>query len=82
MNEPSLPEESLFLQALEIDSPDEQAAFLDRACRENPDLRQGIEALLRHHREGSGFLESPPTEVVAAAAQLTSSEPEAPALEA
>ena len=39
MNEPSLPEESIFAQALEIDSPAERAAFLDRACGQNPALR-------------------------------------------
>jgi WD40 repeat protein/serine/threonine protein kinase len=66
MKEQSLPEESLFWQALEIDSPHEQAVFLDRACGADADLRRSVEALLRHHREGSGFLEAPPTEVVAA----------------
>ena len=32
MTEPSLPEESIFAQALEIGFPAERAAFLDRAC--------------------------------------------------
>lgn len=81
MTEPSLPEESLFLQALEIGSPKEQAAFLERACGTNVELRRSVEALLRHHREGSDFLESPPTEVVAAAEQLTAPECEPPTLD-
>ena len=80
MTEPTLPEEALFLQALEIGSPEEQAAFLERACVTDSALRRSVEALLRHHREGSGFLESPPTEVAAAAEQLTARESEAPAL--
>jgi hypothetical protein len=75
-NEPTLPEESLFLQAIEIDSPDEQVAFLNRACGADAALRNVVEALLRHHREGAGFLETPPTEVVVAAEQLTIGEPE------
>ena len=45
MTEPSLPEESIFAQALEIDSPAERAAFLDRACGQNPALRAEVEAL-------------------------------------
>jgi len=80
-NEPTLPEESLFLQAVEIGSADERAAFLNRACGSDAELRRGVEALLRHHREGSSFLEAPPTEVVVAAAQLTTSEPDPPALD-
>jgi tetratricopeptide (TPR) repeat protein/serine/threonine protein kinase len=64
MNEPTLPEESLFLQALEYDSAEERAAFLDRECGANAELRRGVEALLHHHREGNHFLESPPTAVV------------------
>src|SRR5262245_42605098 len=80
MTEPTLPEESLFLQALEFDSAAEQAAFLDRECGGNAALRASIEALLRHHHEGSRFLESPPTEVVEAGAQLTAREHEAPSL--
>ena len=47
MNEQALPEESLFLQALEIDSCDELADFLDRACGSDADLRCSVEALLR-----------------------------------
>jgi tRNA A-37 threonylcarbamoyl transferase component Bud32 len=81
MSEPTLPEESLFLQALELSSAKEQAAFLDRECGANPELRSSVEALLRHHREGSGFLESPPTEVVVAGEQLTAGDAENSALD-
>jgi serine/threonine protein kinase len=81
MTEPTLPEESLFLQAIELGSAEEQAAFLDRECGTNAELRSSVEALLRHHRQGSGFLESPPTEVVAAGEQLTAGQADASALD-
>ncbi|HEX5104063.1 MAG TPA: bifunctional serine/threonine-protein kinase/formylglycine-generating enzyme family protein, partial [Pirellulaceae bacterium] len=81
MNEPTLPEESLFLQALELDSAADQAAFLDRQCGSNAELRSSVEGLLRHHREGSRFLESPPTEVIVAGEQLTAGQAETPALD-
>jgi hypothetical protein len=45
MTEPSLPEEPIFAQALEISSPAERAAFLDRACGQNPALRAEVEDL-------------------------------------
>jgi hypothetical protein len=44
MNEPSLQEESIFAQALRIGSVTERAAFLDRACGDNPSLRAEVEA--------------------------------------
>jgi hypothetical protein len=47
MTEPSLPEESIFAQALEIASAAERAVFLDQACGNNPALRAEVEALLR-----------------------------------
>ncbi|HEV3079719.1 MAG TPA: serine/threonine-protein kinase, partial [Gemmataceae bacterium] len=59
MTEPSLPEESIFAQALEIGSPAERAAFLDRACGQNPALRAEIEALLGAHGRAGGLLDLP-----------------------
>jgi tetratricopeptide (TPR) repeat protein len=59
MTEPSLPEESLFAQALEITSADERAAFLDRACGNNPALRAEVEALLRAHELSGDLLDLP-----------------------
>src|SRR4051812_25362882 len=47
MTEPSLPEESIFGQALEIDSAEERATYLDRACGTDRALRAEVEALLR-----------------------------------
>ena len=56
MTEPSLPEESIFAQALEIGSPAERVAFLDRACGQNPVLRAEVEALLGAHGRAGGLL--------------------------
>ena len=47
MTEPSLPEELIFGQAVEIESAEERAAYLDRACGADPALRSEVEALLR-----------------------------------
>jgi serine/threonine protein kinase/tetratricopeptide (TPR) repeat protein len=59
MTEPSLPEESLFARALEIESAAERAAFLDRACADNPALRAELEALLRAHEQSGDLLDMP-----------------------
>jgi hypothetical protein len=45
MNEISLPEETIFVQALEFRSAAEREAFLDRACGANPTIRAAVEAL-------------------------------------
>jgi serine/threonine protein kinase/WD40 repeat protein len=55
MSEPFLPEESIFAQALDIESASERLAFLDRACGSNPALRAEVEALL-HASGRSGDL--------------------------
>ena len=39
MTELSLPEESIFLQALDRESAAERAAYLDQACGDNEPLR-------------------------------------------
>jgi tetratricopeptide (TPR) repeat protein/serine/threonine protein kinase len=59
MTEPSLPAESVFAQALEIESAAERAVFLDRACGDNPALRAEIEALLRAHEQSGDLLDLP-----------------------
>jgi serine/threonine protein kinase/Flp pilus assembly protein TadD len=59
MTEPSLPEESVFAQAVEIPSAPERAAFLDRACANNPGLRAEVEALLRAHERSGDLLDLP-----------------------
>jgi len=59
MTEQSLPEESILLKALEIKSPGERAAFLDRACGENRDLRAEVEALLAASAKSGDMLDLP-----------------------
>jgi eukaryotic-like serine/threonine-protein kinase len=66
MTEPSLPEESILLQALEIASPAGRAAFLDRACGENRHLREEVEALLRAHAQSGDLLDLPEKPAVTA----------------
>jgi serine/threonine protein kinase/tetratricopeptide (TPR) repeat protein len=49
----------LFTEALQL--PDEQrAAFLERVCANDKDLRRRVEALLRSHEQIGDFLETPP----------------------
>ena len=57
MTEPSLAEESIFAQALEIGSSAERAAFLDRACGQNRVLRADVEALLGAHGRNGDLLD-------------------------
>jgi serine/threonine protein kinase/tetratricopeptide (TPR) repeat protein len=61
MSEPSLPEETIFAQALELESGAERAAFLDRACGSNPTLRAEVEALLRADAVAGDLLDLPET---------------------
>src|SRR5438552_5585582 len=52
-------EQSIFLQAIGLPAPAERAAYLDEVCRDNPELRAQLEALLAaHDRLGGG---TPPT---------------------
>jgi serine/threonine protein kinase/Flp pilus assembly protein TadD len=52
-------ERSVFLEALEIDDAMERAAFLERACAGDPDLRVEVERLLSVHLRDGSFLERP-----------------------
>jgi eukaryotic-like serine/threonine-protein kinase len=45
MNEPKPIAEELFEEALEL-SPEQRSAFLEKACRDSPELRRSVEALL------------------------------------
>src|SRR5262245_26717373 len=58
--------EALFFAALELESPADRMAFLDRHCG-HTELRRQIEELLDLDAQASGFLESPaapPTDMV------------------
>ena len=50
---------SIFAAALSKSSPEERAAFLDEACKGNPELRREVEALLQAHENAGSFLQRP-----------------------
>ncbi len=50
-------EQSIFIEALEKEDPVERAAFLDRACAADPDLRPRIERLFRRHEQADELLD-------------------------
>jgi serine/threonine protein kinase/tetratricopeptide (TPR) repeat protein len=52
-------EESIFAAALAIPSPTERAAYLDRACAGQPELRREVEQLLDAHADDN-LLDRPP----------------------
>src|SRR5262245_59627622 len=49
-------ERAVFTEALDRATPEERAAFLERACAGNPALRAQVEALLRTHDRAGDFL--------------------------
>jgi serine/threonine protein kinase len=67
MPETSLPQESIFLEALDVSSPAERAVFLERACGDNRVLRAEVESLLRAHAESGDLLDLPDKPGVSAA---------------
>src|SRR5262245_9492403 len=50
---------SIFLNAVEIDSPAQRQVYLDAACAGDEPLRREVEDLLRHCEQKGAFLESP-----------------------
>ncbi len=52
-------EETLFIEALEIADPAGRAAFLDRACAGNSNLRGRLDRLLAEHAQAGSFLGQP-----------------------
>ena len=59
MADPQLDERSIFLAAIEIDSPQERNKYLDGACANDAQLRTDVEALLREHETSQGLLDTP-----------------------
>jgi serine/threonine protein kinase/tetratricopeptide (TPR) repeat protein len=49
-------ERSIFMQALDLDDPREQEAYVRRVCGDDDPLRGRIEALLRSHRAAGSFV--------------------------
>ncbi|MCH7557545.1 MAG: protein kinase [Planctomycetes bacterium] len=50
---------AIFSEALEKQTAEERAAYLDQACGNDADLRSKVEALLKAHNEAGDFLEIP-----------------------
>jgi eukaryotic-like serine/threonine-protein kinase len=63
MNEPDTfqnrSEKEIFFEALDKNTPEERAAFLDGACGRNPALRARVIALLAVHFQQSAFMKKP-----------------------
>jgi serine/threonine protein kinase len=51
--------ETVFSEAIEIQSPEERRSYLDRACQGDIGLRQAVEKLISLHSQAGDFLESP-----------------------
>ena len=75
-------EETLFAQALAIQTPSERKAFLDEQCGDRIELREDLEQLLLASDRAGQFLNHPPHELqntVAGAEQETTDESDRPA---
>ena len=53
-------------------APEERAAFLTEACKEDDELRQEVESLLEYESASTGFLERPAGVVAAHGTGVTS----------
>src|SRR5262245_39912851 len=67
-------EKSIFLAALERETPREREAFLQEACANNARLRADVEELLRAHDRPGNMLDSVPAEVGAIRAEFDAAE--------
>jgi serine/threonine protein kinase len=56
---------SIFLEALEICSPEQRVAFLNEACGDDSKLRKRVEILLSAYEDAGSFLEKSPEELAA-----------------
>ena len=52
-------EKSVFLKALDIESPSERAAFIEVACQGNPDLLASVAALFNAHENDANPVDRP-----------------------
>lgn len=55
--------DSLFEAAVAIESADERAAFLEKSCGEDLELRKQLELLLQSDQQAGSFLDKPPAEL-------------------
>lgn len=59
MSEPEPNIDEIFLAALEKETPEERAEYLDQVCGDNAELRQRVERLLEAHPKAENFMERP-----------------------
>ncbi|HUV67377.1 MAG TPA: hypothetical protein VMW24_26035, partial [Sedimentisphaerales bacterium] len=59
MNEEPKDIKAIFSQALEKQTPEEQAAYLNEACGNDTVLRQRVEKLVKAHEQAGSFLDLP-----------------------
>ena len=52
-------ERSIFVEALEQETPAQRSAFLEKACGDDQALRQRVEALLASDEQAGSFLGKP-----------------------
>src|SRR5437870_2944976 len=71
----AMSEREIFDAALSIDEPAQRAAYLDRACADNPVLRERLDGLLSMHAQAGSFLESPAGAAVATVEEPVSEGP-------
>lgn len=67
--------DSIFLGALEIESPEQRAVFLQSSCGDDQPLRDQVEQLLRSHQQAGSFLDRPAPELDATIAPDGPSQP-------
>jgi serine/threonine protein kinase len=67
--------ESIFVGALQRQTPDDRAAYLAAACGDDADLRGQVERLLAAHPRAVNFLEQPAAAAFAATGTLTPDQP-------
>ncbi len=56
--------DSIFCAAIEIESPEERQAAVERACAGDHELKRQVERLLRAHVHGRGILDAPAQTVI------------------
>jgi serine/threonine protein kinase/Flp pilus assembly protein TadD len=61
--------ESIFFAALDKDSPEERAAYLDQVCGPDPELRGCVERMLKAHPKVGDFLQAPVPDLAATVAE-------------
>jgi tetratricopeptide (TPR) repeat protein/serine/threonine protein kinase len=67
MSQESLNPESVFAQAIEIESPQDRAAFLEEACASAPELRREVEKLVVDYFRAGRFMEKPAARIITTA---------------